>query len=72
MTGMAAGAEIDYRGYSISITEGGGRFTPRVRFNGRMVEHDGRISEIWTSASCGSRERALEIARTAIDTGRVK
>jgi len=69
---LAAVTEVEYRGYSIAVTEDGHRFTPYVRRNGRMVEHDGRVSEVWAAASCGSRERALDTAKAPIDSGRVK
>jgi len=69
---MTAVTELEYQGYSIAITEIGGRFTPRIRCAGRMVAHDGRASEIWAAPSCGSMERALQRAQSAIDTGRVK
>ncbi len=32
-----------------------------------MIEHDGRRSEIWTGASCGSYERAMQRAKAIID-----
>jgi hypothetical protein len=69
---MTTITEAEYQGYHIAITEDGGRFIPRVSHAGHMVEHDGRTSQIWTAASCGSLERALQRAQAAIDTGRVK
>lgn len=64
--------QAEYQGYDIAITEDSGRFTPRVSCAGRMIEHDGRASEIWAAASCGSMERAMQRAQAAIDTGRVR
>ncbi len=69
---MAAVTQIDYQGYNVTVTEEGGRFTPRVSRAGSMIAHDGRTSEVWSSPSCGSLERALQRAQAAIDTGRVK
>lgn len=69
---MATVTQTEYQGYDIAITEDGGRFTPRVRREGRMIEHDGRTSEVWAAPSCGSLERALQKVQAAIDTGRVK
>ena len=62
----------EYQGYTIDVTEVAGRFTPRVSRAGQMIEHDGKSSEIWAAASCGSMDRALEVAHTAIDSGRIK
>lgn len=69
---MAETSQLEYRGYHIVITEDGGRFTPRVSRTGGVIAHDGRTSEIYAAASCGSMERALQAAQSAIDTGRVK
>jgi hypothetical protein len=69
---MATITQAEYQGFNIAITEEGGRFTPRISHAGRMIEHDGRASEIWAATSCGSMERALQRAQAAIDTGRVK
>lgn len=72
VTPLTAVTETEYKGFGISVTEDGNRFTPRVRHAGRMVEHDGKASQVWAAASCASGERALQIAQAAIDTGRVK
>jgi hypothetical protein len=69
MTGIV---EIPYRGYQIAIREEAGRFTPRITREGAQVEHDGRSSDVWAGASCGSYNRALETACNAIRTGRVR
>ena len=69
---MANITQAQYQGYDIAITEEGGRFTPRVSHVGRMIDHDGRTSEIWAAASCGSMDRAFQMAKMAIDSGRVK
>jgi hypothetical protein len=61
-----------HEGYDIAVSEEGGRFTPRVTRAGGMIEHDGHVSEVWAAASCFSLERAIEVARTAIDTGRIR
>jgi hypothetical protein len=62
---------MDYLGYDIAITEEAGRYTPRVTRPGALVAHDGRKSEVWAGASCGSFDRALEIARMAINSKRI-
>ena len=69
---MSGIVEIPYRGYQIAISEVGGRFTPRISREGALVAHDGRSSQVWAGASCGSYDRALETARSAIRTGRVR
>jgi hypothetical protein len=37
-----------------------------------MIEHDGRVSEAWAAASCGSADRAIQTARAAIDNDRIR
>jgi hypothetical protein len=69
---MSAARHMDYMGYDIAITELAGRFTPRVTRAGALIAHDGRMSEAWTAASCGSFDRALTVARMAIDSKRIK
>jgi hypothetical protein len=61
-----------YHEYTITVTEAAGRFTPRVTREGAMIEHDGKVSEAWSAASCGSLDRAVLVARTAIDTDRIR
>ena len=34
---------------------------------GALIQHDGHASERWSSASCGSFDRALVVAKKAID-----
>jgi hypothetical protein len=65
-------SEIAYLGYRILINEEKKRFTARVSREGGMISHDGRTSEIWASASCGSYDRAILVAKKAIDTGRIQ
>lgn len=69
---MAAAARIVYLEYVITVTEEGGRFTPRVTREGGLIEHDGQVSEVWAPASCNSVDRAILVAKTAIDTDRVR
>ena len=69
---MSADTRIVYLEYIITVTEENGRFTPRVTREGGLIEHDGQVSEVWAAASCASLERALLVARTAIDTDRVR
>ena len=65
---MPADDCLTYFEYRIDIVEEGKRFTARVTRDGNLIEHDGRASEVWASASCGSRERAIWVAKNAIDT----
>jgi hypothetical protein len=69
---MNADNRISYLGYNIAIDQDKMRFTARVSRDGGLVSHDGRNSEIWASASCGSRDRAIGVAKHAIDTGQVQ
>ena len=69
---MTAVRHTEHLGYDIAISQEAGRFTPRVTRAGALIEHNGRKSEIWAGASCGSFERALERATTAIATGTIK
>lgn len=57
-----------YLEYEIGIIAEGVRFKAQVSREGGLIEHDGRASEIWVSASCASRDRALWVAKNAIDT----
>lgn len=69
---MNAETQTTYLEYLITVTESGGRFTPRVTRPGKSIEHDGRMSEGWDGASCSSPERAVQTARTAIDNDRIR
>jgi len=65
---MSAGLSIAYHEYTISIVEAERRFTAFVTRPGALIQHDGRSSERWASASCGSFDRALIVAKKAIDS----
>ena len=69
---MSADDQLTYHEYQISITEEAARFTAHVRREGGLIEHDGRASEVWVTASCNSRDRAVWVAKNAIDTDRVR
>ena len=69
---MNADDQITYLEYQISIKEDAARFTAHVTRSGGLIEHDGRASEVWVTASCNSRDRALWVAKNAIDTDRVR
>ena len=73
---MGARTKLDdqtsYLEYQIKIAEEGVRFTARVTRDGGLIEHDGRASEVWVSASCNTRDRALWVAKNAIDTDRIR
>jgi hypothetical protein len=69
---MGVDTQTTYLDYVITVSEANGRFTPRVTRPGGMIEHDGRVSEAWAAASCGSPERAIQIARAAIDNDRIR
>ena len=69
---MSADTRIAYLEYVITVTEEAGRFTSRVTREGGLVEHDGNVSEGWKTASCASLDRAVHIAKTAIDTDRIR
>jgi len=71
-TFMGAETQTTYLEYVITVTESDGRFTPRVTRPGGLIEHDGRVSEAWAAASCGSADRALQTARAAIDNDRIR
>lgn len=61
-----------YLDYKIRIVCGGSRFLAYVSRNGGLIEHDGRSSEVWASASCGTRDRAIWVAKNAIDTDKIR
>jgi len=69
---MGAVTQTSYLEYTITVTEDAGRFTPRVTREGGMIEHDGHTSEIWVASSCASLDRAILVARTAIDSDRIR
>jgi hypothetical protein len=56
----------------ITVMEVGGRFTAHVRREGGLIEHDGQLSEVWAGASCASFDRAVFVAKTAIDNDRIR
>lgn len=73
MTGAPLTADdLTYYEYRIHILEENKRFTARVTRDGGLIEHDGRASEVWASASCGSRDRAIWVAKNAIDTDKIR
>jgi hypothetical protein len=37
-----------------------------------LIEHDGHVSEVWAAASCFSLERAIQTAKAAIDSDRIR
>jgi len=69
---MTTHTQVAYHEYTITVSEDGGRFTPRVTREGCHIEHDGRVSESWAAASCASLDRAILVAKTAIDTDRIR
>ena len=46
--------QTTYLEYMITVTEANGRFTPRVTRPVGLIEHDGRVSEVWSAASSAS------------------
>jgi hypothetical protein len=62
----------EYFEYTITVTEDAGRFTARVTRPGAMIEHDGHVSEVWAAPSSGSLDRAVQVARSAIDSDRIR
>ena len=62
---------IPYRGFQIAVELNNARFTARVSCEGSLINHDGRSSEVWASESCGSYDRAISVAKKAIDDGRI-
>jgi hypothetical protein len=69
---MGAETQMTYFEYVITVRESEGRFTPRVSRPGGLIEHDGRASESWAAASCGTLERAIQTARAAIDDDHIR
>lgn len=64
--------QVPYFEYTITLAQEGARFTARVSRKGGLITHDGRISEVWASASCNSRDRALWVAKNAIDSDKIR
>ena len=58
--------------YTIDVVQEGPRFLARVSRDGHLIEHDGRASEVWASASCASRDRAIWVAKNAIDMDKIR
>ena len=69
---MSADTQIAHHEYLITVTEEAGRFTARVTREGGLIEHDGYVSEGWKAASCASLDRAVQMAKAAIDTDKVR
>lgn len=69
---MNAETQTIYLEYLITVTEASGRFTSRVTRPGGLIEHDGRVSEVWSAPSSSSRDRAILVAKTAIDNDRIR
>ena len=69
---MNAISPISYLGYDIAIAQDKMRFTARVTRDGALISHNNRNSEVWASESCGSSDRAIWVAKNAIDTGLIE
>ena len=69
---MNASSPTSYLGYDIAITQDNMRFTARVTREGALISHNNRNSEVWASESCGSSDRAIWVAKKAIDTGQIE
>jgi hypothetical protein len=69
---MSGETQTTYLDYVITVREEGGRFIPSVSREGQLIEHDGRSSEVWVAASCASSERAVSVAKAAIDNDRIR
>ena len=69
---MDAATQLTYLEYDIKILPEGARFKAYVTRGGGLIEHDGRASEIWVSASCVSIERTIWVAKNAIDTDLIR
>jgi hypothetical protein len=69
---MNAIGPVSYLGYDIAIAQDKARFTARVTRDGALISHNNRNSEIWASESCGSYDRAIWVAKNAIDTGQIE
>jgi hypothetical protein len=69
---MDAATQLSYLEYDIKIFPEGSRFKACVTRGGGLIEHDGRVSEIWVSASCVSIERTIWVAKNAIDTDLIR
>ena len=69
---MSADTQVAYHEYLITVTEDAGRFTARVTREGGLIEHNGNVSEGWKAASSASLDRAIQVAKTAIDTDAIR
>jgi hypothetical protein len=69
---MNPNGPADYLGYQITVAQDKMRFTAMVSRDGGLISHDGRSSEVWASESCGCYDRAMWVARNAIDMGRIE
>ena len=69
---MGADPVILYHDYSISIVQADRRFTALVTRSGALIQHDGRSSERWSSHSCASFDRAVTVAKAAIDSDEIR
>lgn len=69
---MNANGQVAYLGYQIDISQDKARFTARISREGSLISHDGRNSEVWASESCGSYDRAVWVAKKAIDSGQIQ
>lgn len=63
--------QVKFLDYEIRIVQDGSRYIAYVRCDGQLIEHDGRASEVWASASCGTRDRAIWVAKNAINTNKI-
>jgi hypothetical protein len=64
--------QLAYLEYEIKIVEEGARFKASVSRDGGLIEHEGRASEVWVSASCTTVDRAIWVAKNAIDSDRIR
>jgi len=69
---MSAETQTSYHEYLITVTEEANRFTARVTREGGLIEHNGHASEGWKTASCASLDRAVWVAKKAIDTDTIR
>ena len=69
---MSADTQVAYHEYLITVTQEAGRFTARVTREGGLIEHAGHVSEGWKAASCASLDRAIHVAKNAIDTDAIR
>ena len=69
---MDTNGRTAYLGYQITVARDEMRFAAMVSRDGGLISDDGRSSEVWASESCGSYDRAMWVARNAIDMGRIE